>query len=155
MLFLASLLLVYGVSPLVPAQPSDDRAGGGTADHVHAAAQRMDHGDTILITLEIDPGYHVNANPASEEYLIPTNVVFAGPKPDRVGYPPAIRFKPEFSPKPINVYDGNVVITASFAPGILDRSAPLAIMITAQACTDNICLPPADIPLRLNFLPIR
>jgi hypothetical protein len=40
--------------------------------------------DMLLITLRIDPGFHINANPASAEYLIPTNVAFAGIEPERV-----------------------------------------------------------------------
>lgn len=118
---------------------------GRTQDHVHVTARQLGHADTILITLSIDPGYHVNANPASEDYLIPTSVAFAGAKPEHIDYPPSIPFKPAFSEKPINVYEGRVVIAASFPPGTLDRTRARALTVTAQACTDRICLPPAQI----------
>ena len=126
-------------------QSSGERNFGRTQDHVHVAARRPDHGDTILVTVRIDPGYHVNANPASEGYLIATSVAFPGAEPRSVRYPPPVFFKPAFSEKPIGVYEGSVAISASFPRGVLDRTPPGAVTVTAQACTDAICLPPADI----------
>jgi hypothetical protein len=146
---LVSLLFVCGLAipRRVASRSPDPRILGRTEDHVHVAIQRVARSDTILITLRIDPGYHVNANPASEEYLIPTSVAFAGATPERIGYPPSIRLKPAFSDEPIAVYEGSVVIAATFPPGTLDRTPGLTVTVTAQACTDRICLPPADITL--------
>src|SRR5579864_716773 len=73
-----------------------------SADHVHVSAGRA--GDSILILLRIDPGYHVNANPASEEYLIPTSIAFEHVAPKRIEYPPPVLFKPAFSDETIKVY---------------------------------------------------
>lgn len=114
-----------------------------TEDHVHVMARRV--GDALLITLRIDPGYHVNANPASNEYLIPTNITFEGIAPERIAYPPAIPFKPVFAEEPIDVYEGTVVMAATFAAGALDREHDLGFIVTAQACTKEICLQPDDI----------
>lgn len=151
-LLLASLLFACGlnISELAAGQSVDETTAGRTQDYVHVAAQRVGRGDTILITLRIDPGYHVNANPASEEYLIPTSVAFAGGTPVRIHYPPSMRFKPAFSEEPIAVYEASVVIAADFARGALDHTPQLRITVTAQACTDRICLPPADIPAKLK-----
>jgi hypothetical protein len=115
-----------------------------TADHVHVSARRS--GDSILVTLRIDPGYHVNANPASNEYLIPTSVSFEGTLPDRLTYPPPTPFQPEFArDQTIGVYEGNVDVIAAFKPGSLNRIHQLGFKVTAQACTKKICLPPDDI----------
>jgi hypothetical protein len=57
----------------------------------------------LPITLRIDPGSRINANPASEDYLIPTNVLFTGTQPGQVTYPPPVAFKPQFSDEPIDV----------------------------------------------------
>ena len=149
-LLAGALLLACGFAWRAAGQSPDENAGGVTEDHVYAVARRMGYADTILITLRIDPGYHVNANPASEPYLIPTRVSFSGANPERVGYPPALRFKPQFSSEPIEVYEGDVVITATFPPGSLDRIRVLRVTVTAQACTDKICLPPSDIPASVN-----
>ena len=104
-----------------------------------------------MVALRIDPGYHINANPASNEYLIATSIAFKGIVPDRIAYPPAAAFKPAFSDEPINVYEGAVVITATFSPGTLDGVRDIAYTLTVQACTEQICLPPDDIPSRVSW----
>jgi hypothetical protein len=138
-------LSAYGLdTPRGFADTSNEVPGSSrTEDHVHVTARRAV--DALLITLRIDPGYHINANPASDDYLIATSVAFAGPVAERIVYPPGISFKPAFAGDPINVYDGTVVVTATFAPGALDRTHELGFTVTAQACTKNICLPPDEI----------
>lgn len=119
-----------------------------TSDHVHVVkVERSTASNQIAVTLRIDVGFHINANPASLPYLIPTSVSFAGVTPYRLDYPTPIRFKPKFTNEPLNVYEGTVVITASFEKKVLDTAPVLAATVTAQACTDQICLPPADLPV--------
>ena len=129
--------------------PNEAPGSSRTEDHVHVSARRA--GDDLLITLRIDPGYHINANPASDDYLIPTGVAFAGSVPERIVYPPAIPFKPAFADKPIDVYEGTVVVVATFTTGVLDRAHDLGFIVTAQACTKVICLPPNDITARATW----
>jgi len=144
-------LSAYGLdTPRGFADTSNEVPGSSrTEDHVHVTARRAV--DALLITLRIDPGYHINANPASDDYLIATSVAFAGPVAERIVYPPGISFKPAFAGDPINVYDGTVVVTATFAPGALDRTHELGFTVTAQACTKNICLPPDDIAVHATW----
>lgn len=117
-----------------------------SAAHVRIAGidYVRDGGDKAIIRIVIDPGYHINANPASEKYLIPTAVNIADETPSRVIYPAAVKFTPQFASAPIDVYQGNIEIiverTSSGAPH-------LSGTLTVQACTDQICLPPADLPL--------
>ena len=115
----------------------------GTAAHIQVSARRA--GGSIFVSLRIEPGYHINANPASNDYLIPTTIAFRAVAPAQITYPPAILFKPAFSEAPINVYEGAVVITARFPPAALDQVRSLNFTLTAQACTEEICLPPDDI----------
>jgi uncharacterized protein len=124
----------------------------GSADHVHVVAAVRDSADTdeLVVTLRIDPGFHINANPASFENLIPTSLMFTGVKPLRVTYPQATRFKPKFLNEALDVYQGTVAIAAYFPKGTLHGSAPLGATVTAQACTDAICLPPSDLPVPEN-----
>ena len=117
-----------------------------TEDHVHVTGRRA--GGALLITLGIDPGYHLNANPASNKYLIPTTIVFDGVAPERIAYPSGISFKPAFADEPIDVYEGSVVVAATFPNGALDGAHDLGFTVTAQACTKDICLPPNDITAR-------
>jgi hypothetical protein len=117
-----------------------------TSDFVHIIkVERLSAVGRVAITLRIDRGFHINANPASLPYLIPTSVSFAGVAPYRIDYPASVRFKPKFSDEPLDVYEGTVTITASFAKGALDDAPAFHATVTAQACTDQICLPPAEL----------
>ena len=120
-----------------------------SANYVEVSARRA--GNAILVLLRIKKGYHLNANPASAEYLIPTSIVFEGVEPERIVYPSAIRLKPVFADQPIEVYEGTVTILAIFSPGVLDERLELGFKLTAQACTEQICLPPEDIVAKASW----
>ena len=110
-----------------------------------AGVLRMADQDRAVITLSVDRGYHINANPASQPYLIPTTLTFKGSEPARVLYPRPTRFKPLFSDEPLDVYEGVVAISADFPTGALAHIAALHGAATVQACSDRICFPPADL----------
>jgi uncharacterized protein YyaL (SSP411 family) len=116
-----------------------------SAAHVRAAARGASHPDRdeITVTLVIDPGYHVNANPASADYLIPTVVIVPGAPDAEMSYPAGLAFKPRFSPEGISVYEGSVQINARLPKGGLASIAGTPLRIEVQACTEQICLPPA------------
>lgn len=121
-----------------------------TAHRVHVVGvQRDDANDKLIVTLRIDPGFHINANPASFKYLIPTALNLAGVQATRVEYPLPTYFKPKFADDRIAVYEGTVAITAYFAPGTLAHRRFFETTVTAQACTDAICFPPADLPISI------
>lgn len=94
----------------------------------------------LAVTLRIAPGWHVNANPASFDYLIPTALVFDGAQPRAVRYPRAERLRAAFASGEISVYAGTVVVAADFAGG-----RPAAARLRVQACSEEVCLPPAEL----------
>jgi uncharacterized protein len=141
------LALSLNASPLLADRLPSPPPTGGTEDHVRAEVHRASStSGMLLIILRIDPGYHINANPASNEYLIPTSVAVTGAVPERIAYPPALRFKPKFADDPIDVYEGTVSIAVILPSALHDRMSDLKIKVTAQACTEEICLPPAELP---------
>ena len=99
--------------------------------------------------LAIDPGYHVNANPASSDYLIPTTVTIPGVPDAKVSYPAGQVFEPKFSPEGIAVYEGSVDIGVLLPKGGLASAAEEPLHVEVQACTTQICLAQAtlDVPL--------
>jgi uncharacterized protein len=146
----------YAASPEGGAPESARTAAGqnarhlkDTADHVRitAADRDVSDADRIVVTVEIDRGFHINANPASFDYLIPTMLKVTNQTPLRVVYPRPVRFKPKFADEVLDVYEGTIRITAEFPQGTLARTPYLLGAVTAQACTDEICLPPADLAL--------
>jgi hypothetical protein len=123
-----------------------------TSNHVRVIdVRRRISADQYDVMLEIDPGFHINANPASFEYLIPTTLTFAGVLPTQIAYPLSVQFKPKFADAPLDVYQGTVTIAAFFSKGTLGQTPDLRTSVTAQACTDSICLPPADLPVIENW----
>ncbi|MBS0418077.1 MAG: DUF255 domain-containing protein [Proteobacteria bacterium] len=133
-----------------PPAPSNERsrfAPPVTADHLHisASANSSAAEDQIVVTVAVDPGYHINANPASFDYLIPTSVQFSHLSPIRVKYPDATRFKAEFAPAGLNVYEGAVQLRAIFPSHTLSSSDAVQGIVTAQACDLKVCLPPSKI----------
>jgi hypothetical protein len=100
-----------------------------------------------IVTLSISPGYHVNANPATFSYLIPTAVnpgkadgIIAG----KAVYPAAQKKKFQFADEPLAVYEGEVQIKLSLRveananKGM--RSLPIEVRV--QACDSEKCYAP-------------
>jgi uncharacterized protein YyaL (SSP411 family) len=102
-------------------------------------------GDEVVVTLQIDDGYHVNANPASYDYLIATSLAFDRLTPTQVLYPEATLFKPSFAPAGLKVYEGKVTLAASFRKGAVGTDSQIDAIVSTQACTSEICLPPAKL----------
>jgi hypothetical protein len=136
-----------------PSGGANPNAALDSAAHVKATAKGASFGDhdEILVMLAIDPGYHVNANPASSDYLIPTTITIPGVPDAKVSYPAGQVFEPRFSPEGIVVYQGSVAIRATLPKGGLASAAEEPLRIEVQACTTQICLAPAtmDVPLGL------
>ena len=122
-----------------------------TADHVRATAKAAPgvDGEIVTVTLDVDPGYHVNAHVPSLDYLVPTDLAVTGAKVGAVTYPAAQMFKPEFSKTPLAVYEGAVKLTATLPRDATGWHAT----ITAQACDAHTCLPPSTLPVDLTSRP--
>jgi uncharacterized protein YyaL (SSP411 family) len=118
-----------------------------SAAHVKATAKGASLGDhdEILVALTIDPDYHLNANPASSDYLIPTAITIPSVSDAKVSYPAGRVFKPKFSPEGVAVYEGSVEIRAELPKGGLVSAVREPLQIQVQACTTQICLPPATL----------
>jgi uncharacterized protein len=133
------------------AELADDKSHdfANTADHVRIVSVDYARGeeDRVIVMVVIDPGFHINSNPASFDYLIPTTLTISNQAPVRVVYPEAVSFKPKFADQAINVYEGKIQIVAEFPKGTFARERYLFGTLIAQACTDEICLPPASLPL--------
>lgn len=111
----------------------------------------------ILVTLNIKHPYHVNANPASEKFLIPTTVTvepvagitFAQPQ-----YPAGLQREFAFtSGKKIAVYEGKTVIRVRATPAGNLKAGTVTIRgkVNYQACDDKSCYPPGDLPFTLKL----
>ena len=102
------------------------------------------------VRLAITNGYHVNANPATEKFLIPTSLQVnpeAGITVDKIVYPKPLTKKFAFAEVPLAVYEGdaritmNVSVPRNAAPGRHTLGARLRV----QPCDDEKCYPPMTI----------
>lgn len=110
-----------------------------------------------LLVLEIPSPYHVNANPASEDYLIPTELKFDKNNAvtvEKIEYPPAIEKAFEFSGgKPLKIYEGKVVVPfrLKLASSAKQGKLNLPATLRYQACDDKACYPPQRLKLTLSL----
>ena len=106
----------------------------------------------IAVVMNIRPGFHVNARAKSEEYLIATDLkaqLPSGFSSGEVVYPKGKLEIFTFSTKPLNVYQGTVILRL---PVDALASAPLGeqhipLKLRYQACSTELCLPPTTLPL--------
>lgn len=106
------------------------------------------------VTIRVREGWHINANPPSLDYMIPTEVSLA-PRGDitvgRPAYPAPRVQKLSFEEQPLKVYDHEfevrlpLIAVAGTAPGEIELSGAVGF----QACNDQVCLPPASAPFTL------
>jgi len=110
---------------------------------------------TLEIHLKIAPKFHVNANPASEEFLIPVEVetqktdglIIGKPK-----YPAGVKMK-LFSPLPVSVYEGEAIVRVPLSVSASARPGTRTLRGTVhyQACNDKTCLLPRDASFALTI----
>lgn len=89
------------------------------------------------LALSIASGWHLQANPASESFLIPTQVTAEGARLRNLRYPEGDELMPEFALKPLSVYEGRVEVTGELG----EVMAGARIRVTYQLCDDSHCLP--------------
>jgi thiol:disulfide interchange protein len=113
-------------------------------------------GARLAALVTIEHGWHVNSHKPSFEYLIPTVLHLELPKgwpQETVQYPAAQQKTFSFEPHPLAVYDGDVVMVASFQlpKGTAAGSYPIRASLRYQACNDSQCLPPVTAEARIEL----
>lgn len=94
-------------------------------------------------TLEIAPGYHVNAHVPRQAFLVPTDVALVGGSFGPPVYPEPVERRFSFAgDEALLVYDGTVRVVAES-----DRppDGPVVARLRYQACDEERCLPPRTI----------
>ena len=115
---------------------------------------KRDNGGNIDVELEIAAGWHINANPASLDFLIPTSLsASAGGRPLAltVDYPKGKSFDiPALGGDgAIAVYAGDVDLRARWVGEETETPEEIEISLRVQACNETgRCLAPADIRRR-------
>lgn len=121
-----------------------------SADHVHAVAYLVptSAGADITVTIDIDSGFHINANPASDPNLIPTEFLLTDHPELKIDYPPGRLFKAPFAPQGIAVYEGRITLSGHLPQ--MPTPSPFAASLRIQACNDRVCLAPATVMVNVE-----
>ena len=112
----------------------------------------------VEVQVKIAAGWHINANPAAQDNLIPTTITVAKEAQIEiinVRYPKGKSMKFEFSPESVNVYDGTFTIPLKLKQKpntTIKKNVPIILKLNYQACNDTECSLPQElnIPLKLK-----
>lgn len=110
----------------------------------------------VPVRLEIAPGFHINSDKPTFDYMIPTKLEWTSKelKLQGIEYPQAVRRSFSFAPsKTIDVYDGEVIIRSRFkVPPQASGEITLAGKLRYQACDDRACYPPVTVPIQASIM---
>jgi hypothetical protein len=141
---LAALVALAGPPVAVTVQAEDVRvAAGGTAE--------------ARVTVRIRRGFHLQANPAAEEFLVPLAVELPDRPPVRVGppvYPPGRPHRLRGATFELLTYEGAATVRVPLrverdGAGGHEEVVVLVGRVRYQACDDRVCLRPSTAALRL------
>jgi hypothetical protein len=104
----------------------------------------------IAVVLKIRDGFHINAREKSADYLIATDLrteAPAGFKTGDVTYPKGELRNFAFSKKPLNVYEGKVILRVEVTalPNAPLGAHHIPLKLRYQACSSEVCLPPVTL----------
>ncbi|HEY5883992.1 MAG TPA: protein-disulfide reductase DsbD domain-containing protein [Pyrinomonadaceae bacterium] len=149
-----SLLFLAGCAkePATGLAPTPKRVTSETVVTVEAPPVELNAGASVEanVRLKVDPGYHINANPASFPYLIATQLDV--PKADgvsaaKVSYPQPLNKEFSFSEGPLAVYENEADLKVTLLADAFAKRGQTSIpaKLRIQACDDKVCYPPGTI----------
>ncbi len=105
-----------------------------------------------VVQLNIQRGYHVNANPPTYPYLKPTEVELKSANGITVGfisYPDPQTKQFPFAEKPLAIYEGSTQLKVFLKADASAKkeASNLPGKLKVQACDDQVCYPPGEIEI--------
>ena len=139
---------VVGLPPAPVVPPEDPvRARVDLSVEKPAAGQHFQ----VAVHIEISAGWHINANPASNDMLIPTSLTLNADLPLEIvdiTYPPSDPFYFAALDDTLEVYKDQVVLRADLrmkTEAVSGRKGELRLLLQYQACDEMRCLPPSEL----------
>ena len=107
------------------------------------------------VDMDIQRSWHINSNPPSPDYMIPTVVQIRpafGVTAGHAIYPAAKPLKVEFDDKPLSVYTGDAVIRVPLTAAASAENGKHTLKGTVryQACNDDVCTAPTSVPFTVE-----
>jgi hypothetical protein len=125
-----------------------------TAGEPQKVAGKRNEAVQSRIACSVRPGFHVNSNTPSDDYLIPLKLTWTSTgalQPGPVTYPKPVMEK--YLDKPISVFTGKFEVVAHFkvAPNAPAGPGMAAGKLRYQACNDRACYPPKTIDIAIPY----
>ena len=139
-----------GASSPVPKSPLEGIVRANASEVEVSAGESAE----TSVRLSIESGYHVNANPATEKFLIPTALEVkpeAGIAVEKILYPKPLKKKFSFHDVPLDVYEreAEIKLTLRAARDTAAGQHTLRARLRVQPCDDEKCYPPTTIEASL------
>ena len=146
--------------PVIPSDPANGFALGDKTKplkvRIYPMYSKLPKGGECIVAveLEIKKGWHINANPSSPDFLVPTKVELKTKqkiKLKQVKYPKHHLLRVKGSPDPYHVYDGKVLVYGliEIAADEAASHAEFEFHISFQGCNSSQCLPPDKIVMKV------
>ena len=120
----------------------------------HKLSEKAGAAADSTLKLTLRPGYHVNTNKPSDEYLIPLRLTWNAGAVEATGvtFPAGEMRKYSFSQKPLAVYTGDFELVTHFkvAANAVAGYSKATGKLRYQSCNDNMCLPPKTLDVSLD-----
>lgn len=132
-------------------------SGGALVTVIAAPAVSLEPGGRAeaRVAIAIAPGYHVQANPASDRFLTPLRLRLRPAKGvvvEEIRYPKGVPYHLEGADAPLITYGGEVELKVTLSA--LPDAAPGRRLINGrlqyQGCDARSCLFPASIPVTVD-----
>jgi hypothetical protein len=110
----------------------------------------------VELRFRVKEGFHINSNQPKSELLIPTVLKLDVPTDLAAGtitYPPGKDLSFPFDPsEKLNVYSEDFTVTAKLSAAKTASSGNFTVhgQLNYQACSDNACFPPKNIPVQFD-----
>jgi uncharacterized protein len=135
-------------------EPAPKKKADKVKAEAHLSVDKLPPGGEcqVLIRLSIEPGWHINTNPAKPKDFIPTEITITGKQGTRlaeVTFPKGKPIRMQDFDEQVWVYDGKVDIRGKLrVPATAaGKTEDIDIVVRYQACDDQRCLLPATYKL--------
>jgi uncharacterized protein YyaL (SSP411 family) len=104
----------------------------------------------VEFAIRVKKGWHINANIPLEDYFIPTQLFVGDKEISSKIYPEPLVKSLKFNDKPMALYEGNIKLSSDLpANQAGEEKAVGKVVLKLQACSDQICLLPEEMIVRL------
>jgi len=134
-----------------PAAPAELASKDKVKVHTHILHDQSTPTKKIIeVTVDIEGGWHLNANPASMDFLIPTVADIQANQKSKVEviYPNAEKLTTPLGE--INVYAGQIKIKTVVTSSQPIDEKKLRLLLQVQACKETTCYPPSQIAVNVS-----